>query len=734
MAVDFSRKPAGFNTAKKARQYEELAAALLRNGDAVCRHLLGDAGRKINGEWRVGSIHGERGQSMGVNLKTGVWKDFDAGEGGADLLALWALKKGVSMHEAYDDAEAWLGSEAPQREKAKPSWTAMPTKPSAPAPDGDELWWRRVAATKKWEYFDANGELWVTVCRFDRPGEKVIRPWDHKRSDWKWPEGIRPLFNLHKIRTSPDPIILVEGEKCADRLNDMGYTATTMPGGANAARVIDWTPLRGRSVIRWADNDHPLPDRAVAQEKWVETTRSHLEAVDVRAVRDVALPGQAKPDGWDCADATDVEIDELLEAARLSTPVFEGRGPFSVLDWDVGSLYQGDAPQLRWLVDGILPLGKGGLLAAQGDAGKSFVCLDLAMKICMTPPNAGNGGVWPFQAFGHDVTASGSCVLMMAEDDSGEVHRRLVSLDPDGSKRRACAGRLFIVAFPDAGGPPRLIMGDDRTVGATAEFEVIRQQLRAIKNLRLAVFDPTTPFVGGDMNKPHIAGAVATMVAQLSAETGATTICTHHMTKGDRSKPIATPEEARIAIRGAAAYVDGLRFAYAMWPEREDAAQRIVNGLGGKYERNSVYLGAIVKANFKADRAPKTFVRSDKTGLLMVRAASEISDAKKKPMPATDEALKFLYELVKLHLNKGMAAKFGPAGAPFVFYLDKSKQPKDFVPLTEDEWNRVAFDAGLSRAPNKTQVSNAAKVIVSQGPHELCPVRFTAKGFDYETR
>ena len=90
--MDFSRKPSGFNTVTTARQFDELKAALLARAEQVCGHLLPD-GRKENGEWRVGSIQGERGKSMGVNLKTGLWKDFDAGEGGNDMIALWALAR-----------------------------------------------------------------------------------------------------------------------------------------------------------------------------------------------------------------------------------------------------------------------------------------------------------------------------------------------------------------------------------------------------------------------------------------------------------------------------------------------------------------------------------------------------------------------------------------------------------------------------------------------------------------
>ncbi|WP_417449771.1 hypothetical protein [Kordiimonas sp.] len=54
-----------------------------------------------------------------------------------------------------------------------------------------------------------------------------------------------------------EPVILVEGEKCADALSGVGFLASTSMGGSNAARFTDWTTLAGRAVILWADNDDP---------------------------------------------------------------------------------------------------------------------------------------------------------------------------------------------------------------------------------------------------------------------------------------------------------------------------------------------------------------------------------------------------------------------------------------------------------------------------------------------
>ena len=49
--------------------------------------------------------------------------------------------------------------------------------------------------------------------------------------------------------------MVVEGEKCGDVLLELGIAATTSPCGAGKAEYADWTPLAGKKVILWSDND-----------------------------------------------------------------------------------------------------------------------------------------------------------------------------------------------------------------------------------------------------------------------------------------------------------------------------------------------------------------------------------------------------------------------------------------------------------------------------------------------
>src|SRR5690625_121674 len=92
----------------------EVKRLLASRAQAVAEYLLPN-GIKQGNEWRVGSVAGEKGRSLGIHLagaKAGVWADFASGEGG-DLLDLWQAVHRVSLVQALDEARTWLGVERP---------------------------------------------------------------------------------------------------------------------------------------------------------------------------------------------------------------------------------------------------------------------------------------------------------------------------------------------------------------------------------------------------------------------------------------------------------------------------------------------------------------------------------------------------------------------------------------------------------------------------------------------
>lgn len=74
----------------------------------VVKHLLPN-GKKESSEWVCGSVDGEKGKSLKVNLAgKRVWSDFSTGEGG-DLIDLWQQVKSISLPDAIKEVKNYLG-------------------------------------------------------------------------------------------------------------------------------------------------------------------------------------------------------------------------------------------------------------------------------------------------------------------------------------------------------------------------------------------------------------------------------------------------------------------------------------------------------------------------------------------------------------------------------------------------------------------------------------------------
>jgi hypothetical protein len=92
------------------------------------------------------------------------------------------------------------------------------------------------------------------------------------------------------------PVLLVEGEKTADAAHVYfpDHAVLTWSGGANAVAKADLSPLHGRNVIIWPDNDEPGFKAALDLSRLLEGK------ADVSIVQ----PPDTLPEKWDLADPT----------------------------------------------------------------------------------------------------------------------------------------------------------------------------------------------------------------------------------------------------------------------------------------------------------------------------------------------------------------------------------------------------------------------------------------------
>lgn len=249
--------------------------------------MLFPAGKKRRGKFLIGDVLGSPGDSLEVVLdgeKAGLWTDRATGDGG-DIFDLIAAYLSVDAHTDFPRVmqhAADLLGQAPAATSRKSKKKEAPVDDLGPA-------------TAKWDYLDAAGQLIAIVYRYDPPGgKKEFRPWDVKRRKMAPPDP-RPLYNQLGMKDAAQ-VVLVEGEKCALVLINVGVTATTAMHGANApVDKTDWTPLEGKAVLIWPDRDKP---------GWEYAANAAQAVLDAGARScHILYPPQEAAEGWDAADA-----------------------------------------------------------------------------------------------------------------------------------------------------------------------------------------------------------------------------------------------------------------------------------------------------------------------------------------------------------------------------------------------------------------------------------------------
>ena len=165
---------------------------------------------------------------------------------------------------------------------------------------------RRGRPTDNYFYHNENCLLLGIICRYDTPDGKQFLPytlWATERAphgEWlcrSWPTP-RPLYRLDLLAAHPNAVVVIcEGEKAANAAQRLlplpEYVCMTSPGGSNAAHRADWSPITGRTVIIWPDNDEP-------GQHYARTVINLLHSSNRVGIMPIP-PG--KPQGWDAADA-----------------------------------------------------------------------------------------------------------------------------------------------------------------------------------------------------------------------------------------------------------------------------------------------------------------------------------------------------------------------------------------------------------------------------------------------
>lgn len=330
-----------------------------------------DARKEGPERWFPSPLRNDReAGSFSINVESGVFFDFASGDRG-DALDLYAQVKGVSLLEA---AKGLGDFQAPETNVS--SILALIEKKETNAPKffySIDLK-KTVEVHQKWFYSDGECSFWVVRHNFiksDGSKDKTTAPmkWSEEKKTWvlgkpDCPDKGFPLYNLSRILTEPDAIIVVtEGEKAADAI-PFPYIGVTSSSGSQSFAKTDFSPLSKRTVILWRDNDKP-------GETYISGIKK-LISNKAKEIREVEIPASwAESD--DAADRTPEEIPEILKNAifvekRKSAFEFELYG-------------EKEITPPAWLIKGLIEHDSTVSIFGASGAGKSFITISLACAL-----------------------------------------------------------------------------------------------------------------------------------------------------------------------------------------------------------------------------------------------------------------------------------------------------------------------------------------------------------------
>lgn len=335
----------------------ELNQRLVADIESVVPMLL-PSGKLSSGEWRVGSIAGEAGQSLGVRMtgtKAGVWSDFAAG-GGGDLLDLWREVKCLTMAETLREVREYLGIREPRFEAPRKSYQ-RPEPPKA-ATDEDSPAWRWLVDERKitpetLHRFGIRTRGRTVLLPFERDGELVMLKQLGIDPDENGRKRTRPtcadqepaLFGWQAIEDSTRRVLITEGEIDAMSFHEYGFPALSVPYGGGGGEKQSWIANelphldRFDEILVAMDND-PVGEEAAAE--IVSRLGRHrcrivrLPRKDANECLQAGIPVEAINRCIDRAEMLDPEelkpatayTDELLEAFNPTRPVIGMRTPW----------------------------------------------------------------------------------------------------------------------------------------------------------------------------------------------------------------------------------------------------------------------------------------------------------------------------------------------------------------------------------------------------------------------
>lgn len=380
----------------------------------------------------------------------------------------------------------------------------------------------------RWTYCDRSGSPLVTVCRHShRERGKTYRQWTY--TDGQWMPGLpkegRPLYNLKHFPSWTGAFLVCEGEKSAQAAEELftSVLPTCWIGGTNGWKLTDWTPLKGKEVVLWADNDQVGYDcmNAIAQHLWDIGAKSvaMLSPSDIRV---------EPPKGWDAYDCKQ-EVDAgTVSAADLDAAYAKRRAVRDKKDRKSTELRlhpfsETEERPVDWIWPGVIPRGFLSMLAGKQGLGKSYMIADIAARLTRGAPLPDGTKHAPMRV-----------LLLVREDDPNCV------LAP----RLRVAGARMDAVFWNTGEAVVTQNGSEsEELFHLAIHADLLERTIVEHHIDLVFIDPIGAFLDGDQNDAGAVRSILDPLQRVARRTGKAIVTVAHVRKGS-DRPSGDPMDA----------------------------------------------------------------------------------------------------------------------------------------------------------------------------------------------
>lgn len=185
-------------------------------------------------KWKcICPFHKDKTPSLSIDDEKGLWNCFGCQAGGS-VIDFVAKIKGISTRDAIRELDT----------DPKPNFDRQ--KNFGP---------EKARIVKSYSYQDANGNELYQVCRLE---PKSFRQRHLVNGEWVWNmEGVERVLYRQPEWKDAQQVFIVEGEKDADSLAQLGFVATCNVCGAGKWLDSYSDSLAGKDIILCGDNDDP---------------------------------------------------------------------------------------------------------------------------------------------------------------------------------------------------------------------------------------------------------------------------------------------------------------------------------------------------------------------------------------------------------------------------------------------------------------------------------------------